>query len=310
MQRLVAAYEHPELSHAELDAFRDSFQGHAYLCRYSSCPNACHGLKSQQERTSHEDSHSLAFPCLEQGCQSPPFCSVAALNRHHTQMHLQRKPTPRLRRLEKCSSIQQTQIPPEPHHSIAGATNSPLLGYDDSDPFMIPELHGTIGPDVTNAATAFQQEGQLPSLPPGVQVAPVTPQDHQLMRGNTAYQALSDEELMTRNTENKAIPYTYGIPEAEPSPEIKGWERAAMSNYPFLPTSSPSALSRSKCCWGCPSQCEKLTLSPFGVKLASLHSLRLRGPNWTSLTFPQQRALKRQEFQTKMASQVAWPGGS
>ncbi|KAK1751103.1 hypothetical protein QBC47DRAFT_84133 [Echria macrotheca] len=99
VQRLTGTYEHEELTHGELSNFRDNFSVHAYTCGFWSCPHAWEGFKSREERFSHESAHLPAFPCLETGCQYPPFGSKAGLRKHHNAVHVQQKPTPKLRRI-------------------------------------------------------------------------------------------------------------------------------------------------------------------------------------------------------------------
>jgi len=111
VQKLVATYEHAELTRKELDEFRESFGHHAYICRFSSCSRGWSGLTNHQQRLSHEATHSVIFPCPELLCQYPPFGSRAALKRHHSEVHDKSRPKPRLRRSGPVAPRKPLQLP-------------------------------------------------------------------------------------------------------------------------------------------------------------------------------------------------------
>ena len=97
IQRLMSVREHPDLTLSELELFRDKFSGHAYPCRFASCTYATNGFRNNDERVAHEIKHTPRFPCVEPGCQYPPFGSSRALKRHQSDCHGKRSGRLRVR---------------------------------------------------------------------------------------------------------------------------------------------------------------------------------------------------------------------
>ncbi|WAO82927.1 NACHT domain-containing protein [Fusarium falciforme] len=91
IQQLMSIREHSDLTPSELEQFRDNFGGHAYPCRFPSCTYAIKGFGDNNERVAHEIEHTPRFPCVEPGCQYPPFGSSRALKRHQSDCHGKRK---------------------------------------------------------------------------------------------------------------------------------------------------------------------------------------------------------------------------
>ncbi|KAK0613980.1 hypothetical protein B0T14DRAFT_592027 [Immersiella caudata] len=140
VQKLVATYEHGELSRKELDEFRESFGHHAFMCRFSSCSHGWSGLTNYQERCNHEATHSVLFSCPEPRCQYPPFGSRTALKRHQLQVHDQPRPKPQLQK-----SVPPTQPQPSrhrgapPRHPLASPLRAgPLDSKAPQQPYHSP----------------------------------------------------------------------------------------------------------------------------------------------------------------------------
>jgi len=129
VQKLVATYEHVELSRRELDEFRESFGHHAFMCRFSSCSHGWSGLTNYQERCHHEATHSVVFSCPEPSCPYPPFGSRAALKRHQSQVHDKSRPKPRLRK-----SVPPTR--PQPSRDPGAALGHPMAPTPRLNPLL------------------------------------------------------------------------------------------------------------------------------------------------------------------------------
>lgn len=91
IQQLMNIREHSDLTASELENFRGNFGGHAYPCRFPSCTYAIKGFGDNEERVAHEIEHTPRFPCVEPGCQYPPFGSSRALRRHQLDCHGKRR---------------------------------------------------------------------------------------------------------------------------------------------------------------------------------------------------------------------------
>ncbi|KAI8683437.1 NACHT domain-containing protein [Fusarium keratoplasticum] len=91
IQQLMSIREHSDLTRSELEQFRGNFSGHAYPCRFPSCTYATKGFEDNDQRVAHEIEHTPRFPCVEPGCQYPPFGSSRALKRHQSDCHGKRK---------------------------------------------------------------------------------------------------------------------------------------------------------------------------------------------------------------------------
>ena len=89
MQLLLDSESYPGLSREELDTFKTTYRTEAYTCRYSRCPRASNGFKSDQLRYQHEnDVHRQRLTCTVPDCKSGLFFpSNGALKSHILKYH-------------------------------------------------------------------------------------------------------------------------------------------------------------------------------------------------------------------------------
>jgi hypothetical protein len=89
VQLLLDSESHPGLSREELDTFKITYRTEAYTCRYSRCPRASNGFKSDQLRCQHEnDVHEQSLKCTVPECKFGLFfASNRALKSHIQKYH-------------------------------------------------------------------------------------------------------------------------------------------------------------------------------------------------------------------------------
>ncbi|KAL8418597.1 hypothetical protein RB594_001992 [Gaeumannomyces avenae] len=92
IQQLISISHHPDINASELEHFRGNLSRGAYACRFPLCDASTNKFGSISERAAHEATHAPTFPCLEPGCQYPPFTSGKSLRRHQSEAHESQRP--------------------------------------------------------------------------------------------------------------------------------------------------------------------------------------------------------------------------
>ena len=89
VQLLLDSESYPGLSREELETFKTTYRTEAYTCRYSRCPRASNGFKSDQLRCQHEnDVHRQSLKCTVPECKfGLSFASNRALKSHIQKYH-------------------------------------------------------------------------------------------------------------------------------------------------------------------------------------------------------------------------------
>jgi len=89
VQLLLDSESYPGLSREELETFKTTHRTEAYTCRYSRCPRASNGFKSDQLRCQHEnDVHRQSLKCTVPECKfGLSFASNRALKSHIQKYH-------------------------------------------------------------------------------------------------------------------------------------------------------------------------------------------------------------------------------
>ena len=89
VQLLLDSESYPGLSREELETFKTTYRTEAYTCRYSRCPRASSGFKSDQLRCQHEnDVHKQPLKCTVPECKfGLSFASNRALKSHIQKHH-------------------------------------------------------------------------------------------------------------------------------------------------------------------------------------------------------------------------------
>ncbi|KAK1750445.1 hypothetical protein QBC47DRAFT_394073 [Echria macrotheca] len=87
IRQIMTDRERWDSTASEFELFKENFSGHAYLCRFISCPHSITGFDNSETRAAHEAGHTPTFPCLVANCQYPPFCSSRALRKHSSDVH-------------------------------------------------------------------------------------------------------------------------------------------------------------------------------------------------------------------------------
>jgi hypothetical protein len=89
VQLLLDSESYPGLSRKELETFKTTYRTEAYTCRYSRCPRAFNGFKSDQLRCQHEnDVHRQSLKCTVPECKfGLSFASNRALKSHIQKYH-------------------------------------------------------------------------------------------------------------------------------------------------------------------------------------------------------------------------------
>ena len=89
VQLLLDSESYPGLSREELETFKTTYRTEAYTCRYSRCPRASNGFKSDKLRCQHEnDVHRQSPKCTVPECKfGLSFASNRALKSHIQKYH-------------------------------------------------------------------------------------------------------------------------------------------------------------------------------------------------------------------------------
>ena len=126
VQLLLDSESYPGLSREELETFKTTYRTEAYTCRYSRCPRASNGFKSDQLRCQHEnDIHRQSLKCTVPECKfGLSFASNRALKSHIRKYHSPPSTRNYPQSIRRLLSPSQGPKPPPSQNSGSRPTSS------------------------------------------------------------------------------------------------------------------------------------------------------------------------------------------
>ncbi|EJT80251.1 hypothetical protein GGTG_00254 [Gaeumannomyces tritici R3-111a-1] len=183
IQQLISISHHPDINASELEHFREYLTRGAYACRFPLCDASTNKFGSINERAVHEATHAPTFPCLEPGCQYPPFTSGKSLRRHQSEAHESGRPRTvnrglLMKQVRSIPGRDQAKVKSVPR-SLGDANQLPFQDLEVDGPArkyssLQPQLNhqmmanlGGGGVIARQQPLVQQQQHQKPQLPPG-----------------------------------------------------------------------------------------------------------------------------------------------